>query len=143
MCEFTRERLHSPFTMATAQAMSRGDKAYQKEIKDKAINVFDTVQKFMRQRNSLKIPLRLHELLTDCVRHEFLRDEAYIGIIKQCINNADEDPNVKPELKVNALNQVRAARLAPRIPDALPCSDHCWARVCAMQTREVRGSVRA
>ena len=73
MTEFQKDRLHSPFTMACAQAMQRGDKAYQKEIKDKAINIFDTVQKFMRQRNSLKIPQRLDELLTDCVQHPFLR----------------------------------------------------------------------
>ena len=73
MCEFQRDRLHSPFTMATAQAMQRGDKTFQKELKDKCINVFDTVQKFMRQRNSLKIPQRLNELLTDCVQYECLR----------------------------------------------------------------------
>ena len=103
MCEFTKERLHSPYTMATAQAMSRGDKQYQKEIKDKAINISDTVQKFMRQRNSLKIPQRLDELLTDCLQHEFLRDECYIGIIRQCTNNIDDDDKLtKPEQRVNA-----------------------------------------
>lgn len=75
-------------------------------MKDKCINVFDTVQKFMRQRNSLKIPQRLDELLTDCVQHPFLRDEAYIGIIKQCQNNPDDDPSVKPENKVNACKQA-------------------------------------
>lgn len=87
MLFWQQDHLHSPITRGAA---SVGDPSASKALFAKAVNAFDTVQKFMGERNTLKMPFRLVELLTDAVLNDSLRDEVYLHIIKQCTRNGED-----------------------------------------------------
>ena len=81
---FQTAAIHSPLTKSVCSGF---DKDHVKLMKKYALNNFETVQKYMAQRNSTHMPQRLEELLTSCNKHSELRDEAYIAIMKQCTDN--------------------------------------------------------
>eukprot|EP00040_Diaphanoeca_grandis_P025752 m.143132 g.143132 ORF g.143132 m.143132 type:complete len:1427 (-) comp30293_c0_seq1:306-4586(-) len=83
MLHWQEGHLHAPLTRASVQV---GDVAGTARV----INLFDTVQKAMTERNTLKFPFRLQEIIHDGVNNDLLRDEVYIFIMKQCSNNAQE-----------------------------------------------------
>ena len=87
--------LHAPLTtcaggvqagLGARLGLSGGDAAF-KDARAKIFNNFDTVRKFMGQKNTKKMPLRLRELLVDCIACVPARDEAYLAVVKQCAAN--------------------------------------------------------
>jgi len=90
MLRWQSAHLHSPITRAAAQVP---DPTALKALAVKITNGFDTVQKFMGERNTLKMPFRLSELLTDAIVNDPMRDEVYLHIIKQCTVNGPDTEN--------------------------------------------------
>ena len=82
------EHLHAPMTR-TSVAIG-GDPHQQLAMTTRVVNCFDTVQKAMGERNTLKMPFRFFELLNDGVSYPEIRDEIYIAIIKQCTDNGPD-----------------------------------------------------
>ena len=87
MLKFQKETIHSPLTK---KAVTGSDKKHLKMINKYVKNNFDTVQKYMGQRNSTHMPQRLEEILQRSVTNEELRDEVYLAFIKQCTENPGE-----------------------------------------------------
>lgn len=90
MLFWQKDHLHSPITRAAATI---ADPNAAKALATVVTNGFDTVQKFMGERNTLKMPFRLTELLTDAVINEPMRDEVYLHIMKQCTRNGEDVAN--------------------------------------------------
>ena len=63
------------------------DPAEAKKLKGLIQQTFESVQKWMMQRNSSKLDMRVHEILTESIANEVIRDEAYLAIIKQMNEN--------------------------------------------------------
>ena len=86
MLKYQKATLHSPLTRKVGSGF---DKGHVKLMKRLSKNNFETVQKYMAQRNSTHMPLRLEELLTSCVAHEEIRDEFYVAVMKQTQENPE------------------------------------------------------
>ena len=86
MLRWQKATLHSPLTRNVESGF---DKGHVKLMKRLSKNNFETVQKYMAQRNSTHMPLRLEELLTSCVAHVEIRDEFYLGAMKQTQDNPE------------------------------------------------------
>eukprot|EP00041_Stephanoeca_diplocostata_P035801 m.1275779 g.1275779 ORF g.1275779 m.1275779 type:complete len:1469 (+) comp24762_c0_seq12:253-4659(+) len=82
--------LHAPLTKASAQIADPTQRAL---LTTQILNAFDTVQKFMGERNTLKMPFRLHELIVDGLHNEPMRDEVYLFLMKQCTGNQEDALN--------------------------------------------------
>ena len=61
------------------------------------------VRKFMGQKNTKKMPLRLRQLLVDCIACVPARDEAYLAVIKQCTDNPNAHEALPHAFEVLAL----------------------------------------
>ena len=66
-------------------------------------NSSDRVRKFMGQKNTKKMPLRLRQLLVDCIACVPARDEAYLAVVKQCTDNPDPGASLPRAFEVLAL----------------------------------------
>ena len=86
MLKFQKATIHSPLTK---RSVSSDDKTHLRLLRKYSLNNFDTVQKYMGQRNTTHMPQRLEELLQRSATFEELRDEVYLAIIKQCTDNPD------------------------------------------------------
>ena len=75
MMRWQQTRLHAPLTTQLARIM---DTVQLKTATAKIIHSFDTVQKFMAQRYTRNMDLRLYELLCDGVSVPETRDEIYL-----------------------------------------------------------------
>ena len=84
MLKFQKATIHSPLTK---RSVSSDDKTHLRLLRKYSLNNFDTVQKYMGQRNTTHMPQRLEELLQRSATFEELRDEVYLAIIKQCTDN--------------------------------------------------------
>ncbi len=80
---FTDASLHAPLT----RAFDNIDKQRLKMLLPKMVNNFESIQKYMGQRNSVRIPQRVEEILMDCMECPEIRDEFYIAMIKQLTLN--------------------------------------------------------
>jgi hypothetical protein len=89
------DHLHAPLTTALLRVQ---DETYLATTTAKILHAFDTVQKFMKQRNTRNMDLRLYELLSDGVLVPEVRDEVYLAIIKQCCENkAEPEGRIAPQ----------------------------------------------
>jgi hypothetical protein len=66
------------------------------KLKKKSVKIcFETVQKFMGQRESKRLNWRINELLTLAHQDPVIRTDVYIGIIKQLTDNPERGCNGK------------------------------------------------
>lgn len=84
MLRFQRDTLHAPLTQIGAQ-----NPQHDKFLRQKITNSFESVQKYMAQRNTSKLDQRVHELLTDSLEHQEIRTEVYLALIKQMRGNPE------------------------------------------------------
>ena len=95
MMKWQEAHLHAPLTTALARV---ADREHVTATTEKIIHAFDTVQKFMGQRNTRNMDLRLNEMLHNAALVPEVRDEVYLGIIKQSTDNRDEpDGRLTPQ----------------------------------------------
>ena len=95
MMKWQEPHLHAPLTTALDRV---ADREHVAATTAKVIHAFDTVQKFMGQRNTRNMDLRLNEMLHYAVSVPEVRDEVYIAVIKQSTDNKDEpDGRLSPQ----------------------------------------------
>eukprot|EP00462_Mataza_sp_D1_P023215 CAMPEP_0175129960 /NCGR_PEP_ID=MMETSP0087-20121206/5753_1 /TAXON_ID=136419 /ORGANISM="Unknown Unknown, Strain D1" /LENGTH=1504 /DNA_ID=CAMNT_0016412149 /DNA_START=25 /DNA_END=4539 /DNA_ORIENTATION=- len=86
MLSFQRQTLHSNMTQ-----MSCADPKHLKFLKSKINQNFESVQKYMSQRNSSKLDKRIADLLSDSLENAEIRDEVYISLMKQIDSNPEPE----------------------------------------------------
>ena len=95
MMKWQETHLHAALTTTLDRVTDREHVA---ATTAKIIHAFDTVQKFMGQRNTRNMDLRLNEMLHNAVSVAEVRDEVYLAIIKQSTDNKDEpDGRLAPQ----------------------------------------------
>jgi len=80
---WTDASLHAPLTRVFEGMPSQRYKF----IFPKMVNNFETIQKYMGQRNTSRLPQRIEEFLMDCMEIPEIRDEAYLALMKQLTLN--------------------------------------------------------
>ncbi|GAB5362911.1 hypothetical protein AAMO2058_000839200 [Amorphochlora amoebiformis] len=88
MLSFQYESLHAPLS-TTVDGIN--DQRRKKELRRQVTAAFETIQKFMGQRNTSKMPQRIKELLSDALQNQEIRSEVYMSFIKQCTNNPEPE----------------------------------------------------
>ncbi len=105
MLEFQWESIHAPLT--TTASADIADARRRKDVKRRCQAAFETIQKWMGQRNTSRMPQRISELLMDALQNEEVRTETYIAFMKQCTNNpVNLNPGAQRPEKVEAVARV-------------------------------------
>lgn len=94
MLSYQKDELHSPLTKAASGGAKPGVIAtvHAKIFARKYFEMFQIVQQVMGQRDiGDDLPRRLNQLCLDLVKHQVMRDEAFIYIIKQTNGNPVSD----------------------------------------------------
>ncbi len=135
--KFQDSSIHSPLTNRISRILDDKRKAV---VTASILNNFQTVQKIMGQRNSLHIPLRCEEMLTDSITHAGeVPDEVYLSIIKQCADNPAMMPGHKADrLDANALE--RAISLLALVLTVFPPSKQFEDHLCYWVRQEPQAS---
>jgi len=87
MLKFQWESIHAPLTTALDSAEKERKKAVSRQVSA----AFETIQKYMGQRNTSKMPQRITELIKDSLKNPEVRTEVYIAFIKQTTDNPEPE----------------------------------------------------
>uniref|UniRef100_A0A7S4DMC0 Myosin motor domain-containing protein n=1 Tax=Lotharella globosa TaxID=91324 RepID=A0A7S4DMC0_9EUKA len=88
MTKFQSESLHAPISTTFEHIV---DTRHKKELRRQVTAAFETIQKFMGQRNTSRMPQRIRELLSDALDNKEIRSEVYMMFIKQCTDNPEPE----------------------------------------------------